>query len=335
MITTKLFDKSNNAYIYELSNGKLTVGVTDYGAAIQYLKVATPSGEIDVCLGFDNVKDYVDSGTYCGATVGRVANRIKDARFVLDGKTYQLAVNERNNHLHGGVVGFDKRFFTVDTANDTLKFAIISPDGDQGYPGELAMMVEYTLQDYALNIRYTATAKGSSTLWSPTCHAYFNLNGYGDILWHQLYVNASGYTPIDSELIPTGDVVNVAGTPFDFVAPKTIGQDIGASCEQLKLAGGYDHNFALNGEHAATAVGDKSKLRLDLFTDMPGLQLYSGNFVHGNGKYGELYPRQGFCLEPQFFPNAVNVASFESPIIKAGERKNHYIRYEFSLDIEN
>lgn len=332
MISKKLFDKSKNAYIYELSNGKLTVGVTDFGAAIQYLKVATPNEAVDVCLGFDNVDDYVYSGTYCGATVGRVANRIQNANFALNGKSYQLTANEGNNHLHGGKVGFDKKFYTVELAGDVLKLSVLSPDGEEGYPGELNFTVEYELRDNALEIRYSATVANASTLWSPTCHTYFNLNGEGNVHWHELRINASSFTPIDAELIPTGELLSVANTPFDFTKSKAIGQDIDADSTQLRLAGGYDHNFVLNGEHAATAVGDVSAIRLDLFTDMPGLQFYSGNAIQGNGKNGVLTPRQGFCLEPQYFPNAVNVANFQSPVLAPNETKRHYIRYVFSTN---
>ena len=340
MITKRLFDKSKNVWLYELANDKLKVGVTDFGGAIQYVKISTHVGEKDLCLGFDNVKDYAESGTYCGVTVGRVANRIKDARFTLNGRTYHLTANEGNNHLHGGIVGFDKRFFVVETNNDVLKLSLISPDGEEGYPGELHFCVEFELNGNALEIRYSAEVVGNvSTLWNPTCHTYFNLNGVGDVLNHKLSINASRFTPVDSELIPTGELLEVVNTPFDFTGLKAIGRDINADCEQLKLAGGYDHNYVLNGEHAATAVGDVSGIRLDVYTDMPGLQFYSGNAIKGNGASGKLLPRQGFCLEPQYFPNAVNVAQFDSPVIKPNEKKQHYIKYVFvdggKNDIQN
>lgn len=331
MVTKRIFDRERNAYIYELSNGKLAVGLTDFGAAIQYLKVATDSGEVDVCLGFDNVDDYIASGMYCGATVGRVVNRIRKGQFALNGETYQLTVNDGNNHLHGGIDGFDRRLYNVIASDDCLRFSLLSPDGDQGYPCELQLTVEYKLHDNALEIIYSAVSHGDvCTIWSPTCHAYFNLNGKGNIYNNCLRINSNGYTPIDSELLPTGEILSVEGTPFDFTKLKPIGRDIDAEDAQLYFGSGYDHNYVLNGDHAATAVGEQSAIQLDLFTDLPGMQLYSGNFIKGNGKCGTLTPRQGFCLEPQYFPDAINNPQFVLPILQPHQEKRHYIRYEFT-----
>ena len=332
MIEKKLFDNYNgkDVILYELSNEKLKVGITDFGGAIQYINVNTKNGEKDVCLGFDNVKDYLESGMYCGATIGRVANRIKGAKFKLEGQTYNLTVNDGKNHLHGGVAGFDKQFFSAEINGNILKLSRLSCDGEEGYPGDLNFCAEFELIDNALEIRYSAYVSGSkSTVWCPTCHVYFNLDNKQSICHNLLQINAGKFMPIDKELIPTGEVMSVDRTPFDFSDLKTIGRDINADDEQLKLAGGYDHNFILDGQHAATAVGVESGIKLEVYTDMPGLQFYSGNMIKGNGRAGKLVPRQGFCLEPQYFPNAVNVPWFETPILKAGEVKTHYIRYEF------
>ena len=332
MIKKQVFDKDNNVWLYELSNDKLKVGVTDYGGIIQYVKLVTPQGEKNICLGFDNIADYVDSGSYCGAIVGRVANRIKDARFSYNGATYQLTANEGNNHLHGGFVGFDKRFFTVEVVDEALRLSLVSPSGEEGYPGELHFTALLQLDDNALDVRYSAYVTDSEfTLWNPTCHLCFNLNGTGDVLGHLLTINASHYTPVDSQLVPTGVIASVSGTPFDFTSPKAIGKHIFCDDEQLTFANGYDHNFVLDGNRAVSAVGDVSGIRLDMFTDMPGLHLYTGNGLKGNGNSGELFPRQGFCIEPQYFPNAINTDGFLSPILLRGETKSYYIRYEFSL----
>ena len=330
MITKKLFDNydGREVHIYELSNGKLKVGVTDFGGAIQYLKVITLNGERDVCLGFDNVKDYLKSGIYCGATIGRVANRIGNSKFTLNGKEYMLSENDNGNSLHGGELGFDKLFFNAEIKGDILELSLMSPDGDMGYPGNLRFKAEFELKDSGLEMRYTAQSD-KDTLWNPTCHAYFNLSGEGNIYADKLRLYSSKYNPIDGKLIPTGEVAEVKNTPFDFTDFKEIGKDINSDNEQLKLAGGFDHNFVLDGEHSATAIG-KSGIRLDVYTDMPGVQFYSGNFIKGNGKSGKLSPRDGFCLEPQYFPNSVNEPRFKPPILKAGETKKHFIKYIFS-----
>lgn len=330
MIRKILFDKYNNreVWLYELSNDKLKVGITDFGGAIQYLKVSTPSGEKEVCLGFNSIKEYLASGTYCGATIGRVANRIGGAKFSLNGKEHNLSVNDGNNTLHGGKDGFDKLFFDAEMRGDFLTLSLESADGDMGFPGNLKFKAEFSLNGGALEIKYIAQSD-KDTIWIPTCHAYFNL-GSGKIYDTSLKIYSDKYTPIDSGLIPTGEVANVIGTPFDFTVFKPIGRDINAENEQLKLAGGYDHNFILKGRHAATAMSGKNGIIMDVYTDMPAIQFYSGNMIKGNGSGGELTPRDGFCLEPQFCPNSVNIAAFESPVLEAGETKVHYIHYVFS-----
>ena len=331
MIEKKLFGiyRGREVYLYTLSNEKLRVGIIDLGAAIQFLEVSAPQGRRDVCLGFGGVEEYLQSGVYCGASIGRVANRIGGAAFNLNGKSYMLTANEGKNHLHGGAEGFDRHIFSVQEEGEGLTFSRYSRSGEEGYPGNLYFRAAFSLEGSALNINYTAKSDGD-TLWAPTCHAYFNLNGGGDTCGTMLKINADKYTPIDAELIPTGAIEDVSGTPFDFTSPKAIGKDIGAKCEQLSPAGGYDHNFVLNGEHAATAVGSESGIRLDVYTDMPGLQFYSGNFIRGNGKHGRLSPREGFCLEPQFFPNAINTEGFTPPILQKNTEKNLYISYRFS-----
>lgn len=327
------------AHIYEISNGSLSVGISDVGAAVQYIQVKTPSGFTDVCPGFDDAGEWAKSGTYLGATVGRVANRISGAKFSLGGKMYNLSRNDGQNCLHGGEDGFDKRFFKVltegaqgdDWRGNMLQLSLFSPDGDMGFPGNLNLLVTYKLEGSSLGIIYKARSD-KDTLWAPTCHAYFNLGGAsaaasscGDML----RINADCFTPSGAGLIPTGEVRRVEGTPFDFRDFRAMGERIDEKDEQLAIAGGYDHNFVLRGEHAACAFSRESGIKLDIYTDMPGLHFYSGNFLGGNSAFGALAPRAAYALEAQFFPDAANIPSFEKPLLKAGEGQTHRIEYKF------
>lgn len=330
MITKTLFDsyRGRNVYLYELANEKIKVGLIDFGAAIQYIKLNAPQGERDVCLGFDNVKDYIESGIFCGATIGRVANRIEGGAFTLGGREYKLPLNDGKNHLHGGAEGFDKRFYEVETGENSLTLSLISEDGDMGYGGELKLKVKFEITESSLRITYSAVSD-RDTVWAPTCHAYFNFGE--DIRETMLRINAKYYTPVNAGLVPTGEILPVKDTPFDFTSLKAIGRDIDAADEQLKFAGGYDHNFVLDGSLAAEVHSADGDTGLEVYTDMPGLQFYSGNFIKGNGKNGKLFPRDGFCLEPQFFPNAVNTENFKKPRLAAKTEISHYICYKFSV----
>lgn len=318
MITKTLFDNHNgkDVYLYTLSNGILAVGVLDFGATLNFIKKQTEAGEINILIGYDSVRGYLNSSSYCGTTVGRVANRISRAGFVLDGKKYNLSANEGETCLHGGVEGFDKRFYEVKTDGDTLIMSLVSPDGDMGFPAELNFTVEFKLSGNELFIGYTGVSDGK-TLFSPTCHAYYNMNGSGGVMDNLLKINADGYTPVDEKLIPLGTVNQVKGTPLDFTAFKRIGEDY------EKLNGKtYDHNFCLNGNHVATAKGTDSGITMDVYSDMPGVQFYVGRPSEYNGKGGGC----GFCLEPQYYPDAANVTAFETPVLNAGETKKHYIK---------
>lgn len=308
--------------LYVLADGDMEAGITDFGAAVQYIR----KGGTEVTLGYSSVADRLSSGTYCGATVGRAANRIAGARYSLGGREFVLSANENGNCLHGGREGFDRRMFAASEAGKTLKLSLESPDGDQGFGGNMHFEAAYSLSDGALTVEYTAESD-ADTLFSPTCHAYFNLDGVGDILGHMLRINADEYTPTDAELIPTGAVVKTAGTPFDFSGFKPIGRDIDCGDAQLQLAGGYDHNYILkSGAPAAEAYGAKSGIYLQVYTDLPALQFYSGNFIKGGG----YRPRDGFCLEPQFTPDAINGNSAPLPVLRAGQVQRYYIRYKFS-----
>ncbi|MDE7083145.1 MAG: galactose mutarotase [Clostridia bacterium] len=322
MITKTLFDNYNGkeVYLYTLSNGEIKVGVLDFGATLNFIKLNTADGEKNILVGYDCVQGYINSNSYCGTTVGRVSNRIAGASFTLNGKSYKVSANEGETCLHGGVEGFDKRFFHAEIISDKLVLSLISPDGDMGFPAELKFRVEFTLNGSGLLIEYTAVSDGT-TLFAPTCHAYFNMNGEGEVMGNLLQINADNYTPVDEKLIPLGTVESVKGTPLDFTSPKRIGKD-------LKGLGGktYDHNFCLNGNHVATAKGEISGIAMDVYSDMLGVQFYVGKPATFNGKGGGC----GFCLEPQFYPNAINVDGFESPVINKDENKKHYIKFIFS-----
>lgn len=328
MIEKRFYDLycENPAYVYVLHGDGVEVGVCDFAASIQFIRLHTADGVKDICLEYESLSERVNSGTYCGATVGRVANRIRNSSFSLNGKHYTITRNDGKNCNHGGIDGFDRRFFKGEIKGDKLIMTLISPDGDQGFPGNLTLKVIFELVGKSLKITYVAKSD-TDTPFAPTAHPYFNLAGAGsgDILDTVLKINADKMTPVDGEHIPTGEVVPVKGTSFDFTAPRPIGL-------YLKDGEGYDCNFVLNGSHAATAYSAKSGIQVDIFTDLPGVQLYTGKYLNGRGKGYEIAASSGFCLEPQFFPNAVNVPQFVSPVIKAGSEVEHFIKYNFAFE---
>lgn len=323
--------------LFTLHAGTLTLRVIDYGGIIVSLDAPDSEGRCgDVVLGHDTLDGYLHRSPYFGAIIGRCANRIAHGRFALDGVIYQLATNDGVNHLHGGMRGFDKQqwdvtpFIEGDAAGLTLRY--VSPAGDEGYPGRLLVKVCYRLSVAGeLIIDYRATTD-APTIVNLTQHSYFNLAAGAslDVLDHELTIAADSFTPVDATLIPTGELREVADTPFDFRAPRRIGEFVDARAEQLVLAGGYDHNFVLSGEadsqglrHAARLLEPISGRTLDVRTSEPGLQLYSGNFLDGTirGKGGRLYGcRAGLCLETQHFPDAPNHPSFPSIVLRPGEK---------------
>ncbi|MCH5157638.1 MAG: galactose mutarotase [Clostridiales bacterium] len=313
-------------FIYTIKRDKVEVDIVEMGARINAIRV----DGVDVVLGYNSVNDYMVGGGYIGATVGRVANRIAGGVFTLGGKEYKLYTNNGKNHLHGGKVGFDKKIFVVtDCTDSSVTMEYVSPDGEENYPGTLKLTVKFTVEHNSLIIDFTAVSD-KDTLWCPTNHAYFNLNGEqsGDCLTNLLQINADYYTPVDEGLIPTGEKRAVKNTPFDFNTPKNVGKDI--TDKSLAHTSGYDHNYVLSDEHAAHLEGPDTGIIMDLYTDMPCVQFYSaGKIVEINGKSGIYRKWAGFCLEPQYCPNAINMEGFEKPIIKKGEVKKHYIRYQF------
>lgn len=306
--------------------------VMTYGATLLALRTPDRAGRLaNIVLGFDALDPYLAGTPYFGATIGRYANRIAGARFVLDGRSYTLAASDGANHLHGGEVGFDKKLWTAqaDTHGAGIIFSYLSPDGEEGYPGALSVDVTYSLTDEnTLSIDYRATTTKPTPI-NLTHHSYFNLSGDAsrEIGGHELSIDADTFTPANAELIPTGELRDVAGTPFDFRAPRRIGARIEDDDQQLRQAGGYDHNFVLNkpSQHALTRTAwlsdPVSGRSLELWTTEPGLQFYSGNGLDGSlvGPTGPYTRRSGLCLEPQHFPNSPNEPRFPSTTLRPGE----------------
>ena len=312
--------------IYTLTNDKgLEARVMTYGATLVSLRVPDRAGRLgDIVLGYDSLDGYIKNSPYFGSTVGRYGNRIAKAAFTLDGMTYKLAANNGENHLHGGIKGFDKVVWKAEPAREAgaagLKFTYLSRDGEEGYPGNLSVTVIYSLTDEnELRITYEAVTDKPTPV-NLTHHSYFNLAGIGDILGHELMINAAGYTPVDSGLIPTGEIRAVEGSPFDFTKAHAIGERI------AQVEGGYDHNFVLKRgggqlDLAARVFEPTSGRVLEILTTEPGLQFYSGNFLDGTitGKGGRVtLKHHGFCLETQHFPDSPNRPNFPSTILRPG-----------------
>lgn len=337
--TTKSGQK---ATLYVLENKNHTViKVTDFGATLVSVLFADKDGKKrDMVLGYNDVSEY-ENGTCCfGATIGRNGNRIKDARFTIGGKEWIVEANENNNSLHSGKNGFNHLMWEMkDSGENFVSFYHYSPQEEQGFPGNMHVIVTYTLDDEdTVHITYDAKAD-ADTIMNFTNHSYFNLAGddSGVMLDQKLQLFADTYTPdVDSESIPTGEIAPVAGTPMDFTRMKPIGQDIDADFDQLNYTGGYDHNYVL-ADHAGTmrqaarAVCDESGIAMDTYTDCCGVQLYAGNFITDHvGKGGVMYgKRHGFCLETQFYPNAVNQENFPSPVVPANKAYHSETKYHF------
>ena len=318
--------------VYTAKSDMLRVELLEYGAAIRSLLVWNGSGWTDVVLGYDTLREYEENDGFVGGCIGRVGNRIGGARFPLNGKTYLLAKNDGENHLHGGVRGFDKRVWTAEPLADGVRFCRVSPDGEEGYPGTLRASVSYRLQGSTLVMEYEAAAD-QDTLCSLTNHSYFNLNGDGTVLDHTLRIAAEEILENDSATLPTGRRLPVDRTPFDFREPKPVGQDMQRDDPQLRSCGGYDHNFCLSGEPAAMLRGDRSGITMAVSTTLPGMQLYTANGLGARpGKNGLVYqPHCALCLETQYFPNAMACPDFEKPILRAGDVWRSRTALTFSL----
>lgn len=330
--------------LYTLTNDKgVRISITNYGGIIVSLFTPDRNGQAcDIVLGFDRLDDYLKPHPYFGAIIGRYGNRIAKGRFTLDGVEYKLAQNNGENHLHGGLQGFDKKVWKArdytDAEGQHLELSYLSPDGEEGYPGNLQVKVVYSLNnDNQLRIDYTATTD-KPTIVNLTNHSYFNLACEGDILGHVVRINADRFTPVDAGLIPTGELRPVQGTPFDFTVPTPIGARIEQDDEQLRFGRGYDHNFVLRSgggtlAEAAEVYEPKTGRVLRVLTTEPGMQFYTGNFLDGTlkGKYGRVYvKRSGFCLETQHFPDSPNKPAFPSTVLRPGQTYRSTTVFEFS-----
>jgi aldose 1-epimerase len=337
--------KEIQLFVLTNKNG-LEAAVTNFGGDLVSLKVPDRQGKLgDIVLGYDSLDGYLSDKSFFGGTIGRYGNRIAQGKFTLDGATYTLARNNGENHLHGGIIGFNKVVWQAKEVpskeGPTLQLIYLSKDGEEGYPGNLSVQVTYTLTDgNALKIDYMAKTD-KDTVINLTNHSYFNLagSGAGDILEHQLMIQADQFTPVDAGLIPTGELRVVQGTPFDFRKQTAIGARIEQSDEQLKLGKGYDHNWVLNREGknalalAARVYEGKTGRQMEVWTTEPGIQFYSGNFLDGtvHGKGGQIYAhRSGFCLETQHFPDSPNHPKFPSTVLKPGAQYRTTTIYKFS-----
>lgn len=335
--------KGEYASLYTLSNKKgMKIAVSDYGATLVSILTADKDGRIrDVVLGYDDVAGYEKGGAFFGAIIGRNANRIKGACFTINGKTYELTQNNFKNNLHSGLDFYSKRMWKVEEADEKhIMLTLDSPDGDQGYPGALDMKVTYTLdEENGLTIHYEAVPD-QDTVINMTNHSYFNLNGHksGSVLHHRMQLLSDAFTPADAQSIPTGEVCSVDGTPMDFRSTKELGAEIDAAYEPLILGNGYDHNWVLKNEgrfdKVAEVTGDESGIVMEVWTDRPGVQVYTANFLENEaGRNGAVYQkRDAVCLETQNYPDAVHQKNFPEAICKKGETYDTKTAYRFHIE---
>lgn len=328
--------------LYVLKNDQLQVAITNFGARIVSLIVPDKNGKpTDVSAGFASLADYQKAGEpFYGPVVGRVGNRIASGKFTLDGKTYQTALNNNGHTLHGGPTGYHNQVWNAQQVDDkTLELTYTAKDGEGGFPGNLTTKVVYSLTDNGLKIDYTATTD-KETPNNPTSHGFFNLNGEGSgtINDHVLMIDADRYSPVDKGLIPQGEPVSVANTPFDFRQPTAIGARVGQDNEQLKFGGGYDHNWVLNKKDglgkAGEVTGNQSGITMEIYTTEPALQFYGGNFFTGKdpGKYGKATNfREALALETQHYPDSPNHPTYPNTILKPGETFRSTTEYRFSV----
>jgi len=326
---------------YTIKSNVMSAEILSYGAIVRSIIVSDKnSTKKDVVLGYDDIDSYKNATCYFGAIIGRYANRIGDAKFSLNGKTYSLFNNDNGNSLHGGKSGFNDKIWDAEIIGDnSLKLTLFSPDGDENYPANLAVSVTYSIIDgSALEIKYSAKAD-NDTIINLTNHAYFNLDGEGSgsITHTLLQIDADAVTPVSNKIVATGEILNVKNTPFDFLNFKSIGKDIESSHPQIIIGKGYDINFCLNNSgfrKVSSAISKNSGIKLETYTDALGMQLYTANYVSGEkGKNGHIYnEREAFCLETQNYPNAINITSFPNSILKKDQVFTSKTVYKFSVE---
>ncbi len=338
MIETRKFGVTKNGaevLCFTLKNEKIAVEILNYGGVIRALYTPGKQGLCDVVLGYDTLAEYEENDGYLGAVIGRVANRIRDGKMTVDGKEYQLAQNDRTRTLHGGKEGFDRKIWSYALEDDTLILRYFSPHMEENFPGNLMAEARYSLNDNALVLEYTACADAKTPI-NLTNHSYFNLGGEGSgtVLNHRLRLLSDRYTAIDGDMLPVS-LEPVEGTPFDFRQGKRIGEEIDTDFPQLRLGHGYDHNYCLDSQDKvslfASVYCPETGILLDAYTDLPGVQFYSGNFLDQNGKRSHYGKRSGFCLETQFYPDSVNHPEFPSPFFNDGEVYESTTIYRFSV----
>lgn len=333
------FYNNEDIYLYTIDNKKgLSVQILNYGGIITKLIYKGT----DVVLGRNNLEEYLKNDGYFGALIGRNSNRIEDSKFELNGKAYNLSANDGKNNLHGGKVGFDKKIWDAiifDEEEPSLVLSTISPDGEEGFPGTVNIQVTYTLtNDNCLKIHYVGESDADTVL-NMTNHTYFNLNGHssGVIDDHTLWIDSDFYTPNSDECIPTGEVLSVKNTPFDFLVEDTLSERLRSEYEQIKKFGGFDHNFVLNGRgyrKVGKCIGDKTGIIMEIYTDQSGMQVYSGNMIEENRacKDGVTYGKHhGICFETQCFPNSMKFTHFPNAILIKGEKYNTVTSYKFDI----
>jgi len=323
--------------LYTLSDSGYSVEIITYGAAVRSLFVPVAGGTRDVALGFDDMAGYESNKTYQGAIIGRISNRVANARYEMNGKTYQMDVNEGTSCLHGGFIGFDKQVWTASEEQGALVMRLLDKEGTAaGLPGNLEVKVIYTLENGELGIEYFASCDADTPI-NLTNHCYFNLAGHdaGNIENHKIQIFSHKITAVNESCVPTGELLDVSGTPFDLRELTEIAPGLEKSCPQMELGGGYDHNWVLSNEpHRALAMAsvlEYDGLSMACLTTKPGIQFYAGNMMSGEiGKGGAVYgKRTGLCLETQYWPNSVNLPQFPAPILRKGEVYNHKTVYRF------
>ena len=325
-------------FSFTMQNSQISVELTNYGASVLSIRVPDKDGKMtDVVLGYKNLEDYIKSDKLLGATVGRCANRIEGGIVKIGSKTIQLSQNDGNNHIHGGFSGLNKKVWNFKQIDNGIEFSYLSHNGEEGYPGNLQIKVTYTIEVSTLKINYKAQSD-KDTVFNPTNHTYFNLDGKGDVLEQYVKINSDYYTENDENSLPNGKICSVENTPMDFRNFKKIGDDIECDFEQIKFGKGFDNNWVVKDydsgiKSVAQAYSEESGIKLEVLTDLPGVQFYSGNYLDTEFESRndiKIDKRCGFCLECQYFPNSFKHDNFLKPIIKAGEIFNKNIIYKFN-----